>query len=78
MNAAALANSQVAKDALDWYKQAYTDQAPLRQQAAPGGKQIDLISMNGISMAAIAALDKKVGRLSQQIKQAKAGKGIAA
>ena len=24
MNAAALANSQVAKDALDWYKQAYT------------------------------------------------------
>ena len=34
MNAAALANSQVAKDALDWYKQAYTDQAPLRQQAA--------------------------------------------
>ena len=34
MNAAALANSQVAKDALDWYKQAFTDQAPLRQQAA--------------------------------------------
>ncbi len=34
MNAAALANSQVAKDALDWYKQAYADQAPLRQQAA--------------------------------------------
>ncbi len=48
------------------------------ETAAPGGKQIDLISMNGISMAAIAALDKKVGRLSQQIKQAKAGKGIAA
>ena len=34
MNAAALANSQVAKDALDWYREAYTDQAPLRQQAA--------------------------------------------
>ena len=48
------------------------------ETAAPGGKQIDLISMNGISMAAIAALDKKVGRLSQQIKQAKAGKRIAA
>ena len=48
------------------------------ESAAPDGKQIDLISMNGISMAAIAALDKKVGRLSQQIKQAKAGKGIAA
>ena len=47
------------------------------ETAAPGGKQIDLISMNGISMAAIAALDKKVGRLSQQIKQAKAGKRIA-
>ena len=48
------------------------------ETAAPGGKQIDLISMNGISMAAIAALDKKVGRLTQQIKQAKAGKRIAA
>ena len=34
MNAAALANSQVAKDALDWYREAYADQAPLRQQAA--------------------------------------------
>ena len=36
------------------------------ETAAPGGKQIDLISMNGISMAAIAALDKKVGRLERR------------
>jgi hypothetical protein len=37
------------------------------ESAAPGGKQIDLISMNGISMAAIAALDKKVGRLERRV-----------
>ena len=36
------------------------------ETAAPGGKQIDLISMNGISMAAIAALDRKVGRLERR------------
>ena len=34
--------------------------------AAPGGRKIDLISMNGISMAAIAALDRKVGRLERR------------
>jgi len=38
------------------------------EQAAPGGKQIDLISMNGINMAAIAALDKKVGRLEKRVR----------
>ena len=37
------------------------------ETAAPDGKQIDLISMNGISMAAIAALDKKVGRLERRV-----------
>lgn len=32
-------------------------------QVAPGGKAIDLISMNGIAMAAIKALDKKVSSI---------------
>lgn len=34
MNRAAEANAQIAKEALDWYKQMYAEQAPLREQAA--------------------------------------------
>lgn len=34
MNRAAEANAAVAQDALNWYKQAYAEQAPLREQAA--------------------------------------------
>lgn len=34
MNRAAEANAEIAKEALDWYKQAYQEQAPLREQAA--------------------------------------------
>jgi hypothetical protein len=40
--------------------------------AAPGGKQIDLVSMNGVTMASVAALSRKVDKLSKQIKGAKA------
>jgi len=47
------------------------------ETAAPGGKQIDLISMNGISMAAIAALDRKVQRLGKQLRQTKADRQAA-
>ena len=36
----------------------------LGDSVAPGGKKIDLISMNGHTMAAIQALDKKVTKLS--------------
>ena len=50
MNAAALANSEVAKDALDWYKQAYTDQAPLRQQAADTGAEQSDVDAKGSSI----------------------------
>jgi len=39
--------------------------ATMGEQAAPGGKQIDPITMNGISMAAIAALSRKVDRLAK-------------
>jgi hypothetical protein len=37
--------------------------AEVGDQVAPGGKAIDLISMNGIAMAAIKALDKKVSSI---------------
>lgn len=40
------------------------------EQAAPGGKVIDLITMNGITLAAVQELDKKVGRLSQAKRKA--------
>ncbi len=39
--------------------------ATMGEQAAPGGKQIDPITMNGINMAAIAALSRKVDKLAQ-------------
>lgn len=41
-------------------------QASMGDQVAPGGKQIDLISMNGITMAAIQALDKRVTQLAKK------------
>lgn len=41
-------------------------QASMGDEVAPGGKQIDLISMNGITMAAIQALDKKVTALAKK------------
>jgi hypothetical protein len=37
------------------------------EQAAPGGTKIDLVSLNGINMAATAALARKVDRLEQQV-----------
>lgn len=37
------------------------------EEAAPGGKQIDLVSLNGTNMAATAALARKVDRLEQII-----------
>jgi hypothetical protein len=37
---------------------------------APGGKQIDPITMNGVTMAGMAALSRKVDKLSKQIKGA--------
>lgn len=39
---------------------------------APGGKQIDPITMNGITMASVAALSRKVDKLAKQTKGAKA------
>ncbi len=42
------------------------------EQAAPGGKVLDLVTMNGMNMAATAALARKVDKLSAKIKGAKA------
>jgi hypothetical protein len=43
--------------------------ATMGEEAAPGGKKINLISMNGKTMAAVQALDKKVNRLAKIIEQ---------
>lgn len=40
MNKAAEANAEIAKEALDWYKQAYQEQAPLREQAAAKAMEV--------------------------------------
>lgn len=39
-------------------------QRNMGEQAGPGGKMIDLITLNGINMAAIAALSRKVDKLA--------------
>ncbi len=39
--------------------------ATMGEQAAPGGKQVDPITMNGMNMAAIAALSRKVDKLAK-------------
>lgn len=43
-------------------------QATMGDKVAPDGKQIDLISMNGITMAAIQALSNKVDKLAKGAK----------
>ena len=40
MNKAAEANAEIAKEALAWYKQAYQEQAPLREQAAAKANEV--------------------------------------
>ena len=55
MNAAAQSQAAISKEALDWYKQIYAEQAPLREQAADMATKVadaQLESMtlnNGIS-----------------------------
>lgn len=40
MNTAAAANAEIAKEALDWYKQQYADSAPQRERAAETANQV--------------------------------------
>lgn len=42
------------------------------EQAAPGGKMVDLISLNGMNMAATAALARKVDKLAKKVEGARA------
>lgn len=44
-------------------------QKNMGEAAGPDGKQIDLITMNGITMAGIAALSRKVDRIAKNQKQ---------
>lgn len=44
---------------------AQTVQKNMGEQAAPGGKMIDLVTLNGVNMAAIAALSRKVDKLAK-------------
>lgn len=47
-------------------------QKTMGDKAAPGGKQIDLITMNGVTMAGMAALSRKVDKLTKKVEGAKA------
>jgi hypothetical protein len=47
-------------------------QKKMGEQAAPGGKMVDLISLNGVNMAATAALARKVDKLTKKVEGAKA------
>lgn len=47
-------------------------------KAAPGGKELNLITMNGIAMKSIQALDKKVSKLAKMIEGGKIKAGATA
>jgi hypothetical protein len=52
--------------------------ATMGEQAAPGGKKIDLVTMNGKTMAAVQALDKKINSLAAMIRGGQIQAGAAA
>jgi hypothetical protein len=47
-------------------------QKNMGEKAAPGGKMVDLVSLNGTNMAAIAALSRKVDKLTKAVEGAAA------
>lgn len=47
-------------------------QKNMGEQAAPGGKMVDLVSLNGVNMAATAALARKVDKLAKKVEGAQA------
>lgn len=47
-------------------------QKTMGEQAAPGGKMVDLVSLNGVNMAATAALARKVDKLAKKVEGAQA------
>ena len=52
--------------------------ATMGEQVAPGGKKIDLITMNGKTMLAVQALDKKVNMLAKMLQGGQLQAGAAA
>lgn len=59
INEAAKANAAISKEALDWYKQTYADQAPARAQAADTAKQVSDAQIKGMTFATQQAQDDK-------------------
>jgi hypothetical protein len=51
-------------------------QKNMGEAAAPGGKRIDLISLNGIAMKGIQALDKKIDRVAALVAKQGAGRVV--
>lgn len=47
-------------------------QKNMGERSAPGGKMVDLISLNGVNMAATAALARKVDKLTKKVEGARA------
>jgi hypothetical protein len=57
VNAAAEANAKVAQEALDWYKQAYADQAPARDAAAERANAVSDAQLEAMKTATDQAKD---------------------
>lgn len=51
INRAAEQNAALGREALDWYKQAYTDQAPARDRAAALAERVSLSQVEGMDTA---------------------------
>ncbi len=58
INAAAAANAEIAKDALAWYKQAYQDQAPMREEAQAISRQVAQAQLGQMNQQATIANDR--------------------
>ena len=52
--------------------------ATMGNKAAPGGKKIDLITLNGKTMLAVQALDRKVNMLAKMLQGGQLQVGAAA
>lgn len=50
-NTLAAANADIARESLDWYKQAYRDQAPARERAAATAERVSLSQIEGMDTA---------------------------
>jgi hypothetical protein len=58
INAAAAANADIAKEALAWYKQAYQEQAPMREEAQAISRQVAQAQLGQMAQQATIADDR--------------------